>query len=301
MAEPAASKGRYYRMRKRWGKIFVAPAVVFLLLFMLVPIVSVFALSFTSWDGMSSINFIGISNFTDIFADQNFWQVIKNNFIFMFIGTPVWTITPLIVAALLYSGIKGAGFFRSTFLFPTVLATSVLGIVFKSFFGLNGPMNALFKAMGLDFLAINWLGSGTTSIPLIIMIINWAGFGSATLIFLAGMSSIEPSVYESALLDGAGWWTRFFKITLPMIFNVTMFVIILNVIASFTSLFNYVFTMTNGGPGYETTVMEYLVYLKAFRSNQFGYACALSVILFVVIMVISTVLQSFNKRRDWMD
>ena len=301
MAAPAAGSGRYYRMKRRWGKIFVTPAVIFLLALMLLPIVSVFILAFTSWDGMSEINFIGVSNFQSIFSDENFWQVLKNNFIFMFIGTPVWTITPLVVAALIYSGIKGAGFFRSVFLFPTVLATSVIGIVFKAFFGLSGPMNELFKLIGLDFLAINWLGSGSTAIPLIVMIINWAGFGSATLIFLAGMSSIDPEVYESALLDGAGWWTRFFRITLPMIFNVTMFVIILNVIASFTSLFNYVFTMTNGGPGYETTVMEYLIYLSAFRSNRFGYACALSVILFVVIMVISIVLQSFNKRRDWMD
>lgn len=301
MASRLESNGRYHQMKRRWGKIFVAPALAFIIAFMLIPIISVFALSVTSWDGLGEIKFNGLANFQSIFADKNFWQVLKNNFIFMFIGTPIWTVTPLVIAALLYEEIKGFSFFRSVFLFPTVLSASVVGIIFKSFFSLNGPINTLFKNIGLESLAIDWLGKGSTSIPLIVNIINWAGFGSATLIFLAGMSAIDPSVHESALLDGAGWWTRFFKITLPMIFNVAMFVIILNVISSFTSLFNYVFVMTNGGPGYESTVMEFLIYLKAFRSNQFGYACALSVILFVVIMTISGVLQSFNRRSDWMD
>ena len=298
----AKSANRYYSMKIRWGKIFVAPALVFVVFFMLVPIISVFVLSLTSWRGMGAIEFIRFDNYTAIFHERDFWMVIKNNFVFMFLGTPLWTIFPLIVAALLYEEIKGFSFFRTVYLFPSVLSASIIGIIFKSFFSYSGPINSLLRQIGLSVLAIDWFASGSSAIPLIVNVINWAGFGSAMLIFLAGMSSIDPSVYESAHLDGAGWWTRFFRITLPMIRNVTMFVVILNVISSFTSLFTYVFVMTNGGPGYETTVMEFLIYLKAFRSNQFGFACALSVILFCVVMIISlALLYTSNKGNEWKD
>lgn len=295
-AQPKTS--RYIAMKQRWGRIFVAPAMVFIVCFMLIPIISVFFLSFTSWDGISAVQFIGLANYGQIAADRSFWAVIQNNFVFMLLGTPIWTVTPLILAALLYEEIKGFSFFRTIFLFPTVLSASIVGIIFKSFFSFQGPMNTILRAMGLDGLAIDWFASGSTAIPLIVGIMNWAGFGSVVLIFLSAMSSIDPSVYESAVLDGAGWWTRFFKITLPMIYNVTMFVVVLNIISSFTSLFNYIFVMTNGGPGYETTVMEFLIYTKAFRSNQFGYACALAVILFVIVAVLSAVSLYFSRKGD---
>lgn len=291
---------RRTKMKHRWGIAFSLPAVVFIVAFMVLSIIAVFFLAFTSWDGISKIEIVGVQNFVKIFQDHEFKTSIMNNFKFMFWGVPIWTITPLIVAVLLFEEIKGFKIFRTAFLFPTVLSASVVGIVFKAFFSYRGPINAMLKSVGLDFLALDWLASSSTAIPLITSIINWAGFGSATLIFLAGMASIDNSVYESAMLDGAGWWTKLFKITLPMIHNVTFFVIILNVIASFTSLFNYVFVMTNGGPGYQTSVMEFIIYTKAFRSNKMGYACALSLIMFLVIAVFTAVITVINKKTDTM-
>lgn len=287
-------------LRQRWGILFSVPAIVFLTAFMAVPILCVFILSFTSWDGMSEIQFIGIRNFIQIFQDDEFKTSILNNFKFLLIGVPLWTMTPLIIATLLYEEIKGFKIFRTAFLFPTVLSASIIGIIFKAFFSFRGPVNEILKAFGLDFLALDWFASGDTAIPLIALIINWAGFGSATLIFLSAMSSIDNSVYESAMIDGAGWWTRFFKITLPMINNVTVFVIILNIISAFTSLFNYIFVMTNGGPGYETSVLEFIIYTKAFRSNQMGYACALAVVMFAVIAFLSFATLMISRRKDSM-
>ena len=288
------------RKRMVWGIIFVSPILLFLAAFMLYPIISVFAYSFTSWDGMHSIKFVGLENYSKIFQSRDFWTVIKNNLYFLVVGVPVWTIFPLVIGIILYEEIKGFNFFRTSFLLPTVLSAAVVGILFRAFFDYNGPINIILRSLGLDFLAIQWLASGTTSIPIIIIAINWAGFGSAVLIFLAGMASISPSIYESSYLDGANWFQRLWYVTLPMINNVTQFVIVLNIISAFTSLFSYVFVVTNGGPGYESTVIEYLIYLKAFRSNQFGYACALAVILFLIVLIISRLqMKAFLKPEDW--
>jgi len=285
------------KAKQRWGIVFAIPACILVLAFMIIPIFIVFVFSFTSWDGIKEINFIGFDNFVKILTTSEFWSIIKNNFIFMFIGAPIWTITPLIVAVLLYEEIKGFRIFRTIYLLPSVLAASVIGVIFVSFFGLDGPFNQILKAIGLDFMALYWFGSAKTAIPMIINMINWAGFGTTALIYISGMSSIDTSVYESAYIDGAKWWTRFFRITLPMIYNVISFVFILNIIASFTSLFNYVFVTTKGGPGYETTVIEYLIYLKGFKTHEFGYACALSAVMFIMVFAISIIVLALSRRK----
>lgn len=288
------------RTRMKWGMVFAAPILLFIAAFMVYPILSVFAYSLTSWDGMGEIRFVGLENFKDIFNSSEFWTVIRNNFYFLLVGVPVWTVFPLIIAILLYEEVKGFRFFRTAFLLPTVLSAAIVGILFKALFAYDGPINVVLRAVGLHAIAIPWLGSGSTSIPIIVLTINWAGFGTAVLIFLAGMASISPSIYESSRLDGANWRQRLFYITLPMINNVTQFVIVLNIISAFTSLFNYVFVMTNGGPGYESTVMEYMIYIKAFRSNQLGYACALAVILFLIVLLISKIqMKAFLRPEDW--
>lgn len=278
--------------------MFVLPSCLFVAVMMLLPIIAVFILSVTSWDGFSGGAFVGLANYKHILMSEDFWTVLKNNIVFMLVGAPLWTITPLIVAVLMYEEIKGFKFFRGAFLLPSVLATSVIGIMFTSFFSMNGPVNTVLTAIGLEGLALNWFGSASTAIPMLIFIVNWAGFGAASLIILSGMSSIDTSVYDSALIDGAQWWTRLFKITLPMIYDVVFFVFNLNIISSFTSMFAYVFVTTKGGPGYSTNVIEYFIYLKAFTTNEFGYACALSVFLFLFVFCVSTIVMSVKKRFD---
>lgn len=285
--------------KARWGIAFVTPILIFLLVFMLYPIVSVFRYSLTSWDGISAMHYIGLQNYRDILTSLDFWRVIKNNFIFLILGVPIWTIFPLLIALLLYDDIAGHRFFQTVFLLPTVLSAAIIGVLVRGFFDYEGPINAMLNAIGLHALAIQWLAQGSTSIPIIALTVNWAGFGSAILIFLSGMAAIDPSMYEAVYLDGANWWQRVFYITLPMINNIVQFVIVLNIISAFTALFNYVFVITNGGPGYQSTVIEFLIYLKAFQSNQFGYACALAAILFLIVLIISRLQLSVTKQEDW--
>jgi multiple sugar transport system permease protein len=281
------------------GFLFLLPVLIFLAIFMVLPIFQVFFYSFTSWDGVSPASWIGIENYKNIFKSDEFWVVIKNNLYFLLVGVPIWTVVPLFVAVLLYEEVKGWKFFKSAFFFPSVLSTAVVGILFTAFLGYKGPVNVFLRSIGAEQLAIDWFANGSTSIPVIIFIINWAGFGSATLIYLAGLSNISPSVQESALLDGANWWKRLWYITIPMIKPVIQFNVVLNIIYAFTSLFNYIFVMTKGGPGYESTVIEYLLYQKAFQSNEMGAACALAVIMFGMIFIISKIQMRLFKDSDW--
>ncbi len=294
----AVQKGRNEKSAQRiWGYAFVAPALIILCVFMLLPILQIFYYSLTNWNGGLKSDFIGLKNYIDIFKNPDFYTVLKNNLVILLLGVPVWTIFPLLIAMIIYEEIKGYKFFKTVYFFPSVLSIVIVGTLFKTFFGYVGPVNMLLRNMGLDHLAIEWLAEGRTSLPIIVLAVNWAGFGSAVLIYLAAMSAIDPGIHEAAQLDGANWLQKSLYVTLPGIKNVVQFTIVLNIIHAFSQMFSYVLVMTNGGPGYESTVLEYFIYLKGFRAGDMGYASALSVILFVLVCVIN-LLQSLIGRKE---
>lgn len=286
------------KARKIWGYTFVAPAMILLGMFMLLPILQIFYYSLTDWNGAMKSDFVGLQNFIDIFKNPDFYTVLKNNMIILLLGVPLWTIFPLLIAMILYEEIKGYQFFKSVFFFPSVLSIVIVGTLFKTFFGYIGPINTILKAMGLDQWAMNWLAQGSTSLPIVVLAVNWAGFGSAVLIYLAGMSAMDPSTHEAGKLDGAGWWQKAWYITLPSIKNVVQFTIVLNIIHAFSQMFSYVLVMTNGGPGYESTVLEYFIYLKGFKAGDMGYASALSVILFALVCIINLLQSLVGKKEE---
>lgn len=281
-----------------WGYFFILPAMLFLVLFMLIPIVQIFYYSLTNWDGGVTAQFIGFENFRKIFANQDFYTVLKNNLIILVVGVPLWTIFPLLIAVLLYEEVKGFKFFKTVYFFPSVLSIVIVGTLFKTLFGYTGPINQFLKMVGLGEHVVPWLEQGATSLPIIAIAVNWAGFGSAILIYLAGMSAIDTSVYEAAELDGVTWWKKVRYITLPMMKNVVQFTIVLNIIHAFSQMFAYVLVMTNGGPGYESTVLEYFIYLKGFRAGDMGYAAALSVILFILVLLVSMLQSIFTRQKQ---
>lgn len=284
--------------RSKWGVLFALPACALIAVFVLIPIVFVFYLSMFEWKIPNDMRFIGLQGFARVFQDKMFWNAISVNFQFMLWGVVLWTLAPLFAAACLYEIRRGAGFFRATFLFPTVLSVTIIGIVFKTLFGLNGPINLTLRAAGLDALALDWFGSRATAVPVITAVMTWAGFGSCMMIFLSAMSAIDKAIFECAMLDGANWWTRTFRITVPIIRPTFVVVVVMNIIAAFSGLYSYVFTMTGGGPGYDTTIMEYYIYTNAFRSFEFGYASTLSVVMFVVVGAISLVSMRLGNRQD---
>lgn len=278
------------------GWLFSAPALVLFTAFVLIPIIYVFVYSFTKWDGMGTPRFIGFDNYTSIFGSSEFRAAIGNNFKFLLVGVPIWTFFPLVIAVLLQDEVRGWRFFRSVYFFPTVLSTAVISMLFKSFFLYAGPANKLLGLLGIA--PIEYFANGNIAIFLVITIINWVGFGSAVLIYLAGMSSFSNEVFEAAYLDGANWFQKVIYITLPLLKPTIQLTVMLNVLTVFTALFGYIFMMTGGGPGYETTVIEYLLYLKAFKTHDFGYACALAVVLFAIVSVITLVQFKFTNGKN---
>lgn len=276
----------------------VAPVVLALLVFMAIPIVNVVYHSFTLWDGLKA-KFIGLENYMYMFTNGDFWYILGNNVLYL-LTVPLIVLVSLIVAVLIYEEVKGWKFFRSVFFLPYVLSAVVVGYLFRSLFAYGGPINKVLEAFGLEALKTDWLSSRGTAIFVIILAVTWTQFGYGMLVYLAGMSSVSPSVFEASRIDGANWFQRFFHVILPMLIRTTEFLVILNTIFVFTSLFDYIYTITRGGPGYDTMPINYWIYMKAFRSNEMGFACALALVLFGILLVVALVQRMLvNKADDW--
>lgn len=292
------TKSNFNKIDRRWGLFFVAPAAILFTTFVLIPVISIIVYSFTEWNGMSTPKFIGFQNYIEIFRSSEFVTVITNNIKFLVLGVPLWTFFPLFVAFLLFEEVKGWKFFRSAFFFPTILSTVIVGSLAKSLFQYDGMVNNILINIGLERFVMEWWASGTTAIPIMVLIMNWVGFGSTVLIYLAAMSNLSSSVLEASLLDGVNWFQKVRYIVLPQLKGVIQLNVILNIMYCFTSLFGYIYVITKGGPGYETTTIDYFIYQKAFTSKEMGFACALSVFLAFIVAVVSLIqYKLFNKKE----
>ncbi|GAB1482938.1 hypothetical protein MASR2M78_17540 [Treponema sp.] len=154
----------------------------------------------------------------------------------------------------------------------------------------DGPVNTVLRAISLDSIALDWLATGPSALAVVVVSIIWTNFGYGVVLLLAGMSSIDPSVLEAAVIDGANWIQKTVKIVLPMLTRMIEFFSVTTIIWMFTGLFGFIFAITKGGPGYDTTPLEYMIYLKAFKAgSQMGYACALAMLLLFITFGISRI------------
>jgi multiple sugar transport system permease protein len=274
------------RRDRAFAYLAVLPACLVLAGLLVYPVVYSFILSFSRLDGLET-EFVGLTNYANLLHDEDFWRILLNNFIFL-ISVPLILLASLVCAVLIYEQVWGWQLFRVIFFVPSVISAVVIGLLFRNFFAFDGPVNQLLGTFGME--PVDWMSTGTTAIAVILLALVWSSFGYGMLILLAGMSSIDPHVYEAARLDGASWGQRVRDITLPLIAKPMRFLSIINVIYTFTSLFGFIFVMTSGGPGYETTTVDYFIYLKAFVGFDLGAGAALAVMLFVIVLIL-TVLQ----------
>jgi len=272
---------------KVFGTLAVLPAFLIVVGFMAFPVGFALFISFTKTNGLT-YEWRGLDNYVALFLDPIVHQVFLNNFKFL-ISVPLVIFVALISAILLFERFKGWKFFRVIFFLPNVLSVAVIGLIFRNAFGFDGAVNQFIVALGGE--PIQFFIDPNYSIAIIVLALVWSGFGYQSLLLLAGLTSINPAVFEAAAIDGAGWWRRLWYITLPNIRRVLGFVFIINVLYTFSSLFGFVFVITSGGPGYETTTIDYLVFLKAFSSSNLGSGAALAVMLFLFIGVL-TILQN---------
>jgi ABC-type sugar transport system permease subunit len=270
-----------------WGLLYATPAVALVTTFVVYPFGSILYHAFTRWDGITPSQWVGLHNFRLLLDDPLFLHALRNNAIFA-LSVPVQIVVPLLVAYVIHRRVPGWRFFRATVFLPAVYATVVIGILTATVLQLDGPLNSALGAVGLGSLREEWLGSASTSIPIILLIVIWTNFGYNVLLYLAGMSAIDPTLEEAARIDGAGWLRVLRHVIVPSLRRVMEIVLVVNTITAFAFMFTYIYTITNGGPGYDTYVSEFYIYNQAFTNQNMGYAAAIGVFLFGIVLVIGT-------------
>jgi multiple sugar transport system permease protein len=253
--------------------------------FVAYPFGSIAVHSLTRWDGIGPAQYVGFHNYRVLWHDPTFRLALRNNVLFA-ISVPIQVIVPLLVAYAIHLRIPGWRLFRATVFLPAVYATVVIGILSSTLLQLDGPVNSALGAVGLQSLEREWLGSSTTSIPLILLIVVWTNFGYNVLLYVAGMSALDPSLEEAARIDGAGLLGVLWHIVVPNLRRVLEIVLVINTITAFAFMFAYIYTITNGGPGYDTYVSEFYIYTQAFTNQNLGYASALGMTLIALVLVI---------------
>jgi len=277
--------GSFRRRDRIIGLLAVLPAFLVVVGFMAFPVAFALYISFTRTNGLT-YEWRWFENYIALFNDPIVLQVFLNNITFL-ISVPLVIFIAVLVSVLLFERVRGWKFFRVIFFLPNVLSVAVIGLMFRNAFGFNGAVNQALGLFGVE--PIQFFTNGTTAIAIIILAIVWSGFGIQSLLLLSGLTSINPAVFEAAAIDGAGWWKRLWYITLPNIRRVLGFVFIINVIYTFSALFGFVFVMTAGGPGFDTTTIDYLVYLRAFSATNLGSGAALAVLIFIFIGVLTVI------------
>ncbi len=278
-------QGRLKQAQRRAGIVFSVPVLVLYLLLLALPIVQTVYYSFTTWDGINS-TWVGFANYERLFTDPTFWRVVFNN-VALLAAIPFAILIPLLVAFLLNEHVPGWRFFRSAYFLPTAISWVVIGVVAVRFFALQGILNDVLALIGLGGLHTDFLGQEYTALLAVILTFIWSVFGTNTIIFITGMATLDREVYEAARVDGAGGLAMFRHITIPLLMRFIQFAFVLTLITGFTALFSLIFVMTEGGPGYATTTLEFFVYQTAFSNGVFGYAAAIGVVLFAIVFVIS--------------
>jgi ABC-type sugar transport system permease subunit len=284
--QPRHPTGRLGRAERRAGLLFVLPAVVLYVLLLALPIAQTFYYSLTRWNGIKS-TFIGLANYERLFSDPAFFRVLLNNLILL-AWIPVAILIPLGVAFLLNEHVSGWRFFRSVYFLPTAISWVVIGIVAVRVFAQRGMLNGVLSAVGIP-IRTDMLSGELTAMTAVVITFIWSVFGTNTIIFITGMATLDRDIYEAARVDGASALATLRHITIPLMMRFIQFAFVLTLITGFTALFSLIFVMTQGGPGFGTTTLEFFVYQTAFSQGEFGYAAAVGVVLFVIVFGISLI------------
>jgi raffinose/stachyose/melibiose transport system permease protein len=276
--------------------MFIAPAMLLFGIFVLLPVGSAFYYAFTHWDGFTAPRFAGFANFQRAFADIVHLMSYVHVTLYI-LGTLVFEVAlGLGAAVLLNSERKPFSLLRGFFFSPVVLSMSAAGVLWAFVLDYrSGLLNSVLKALGAGDLAQPWLSQSSTALLAIMIVSGWKYAGFYMVIFFAALRRIPKSLYEAATIDGAGPFTRFFRITLPLLRQNVLVCVLLAITGGFAG-FDLFFTMTNGGPFNATEVPATWIIKQAFDQGQKSYGIALTVILAVVVMIISLVYLRFSER-----
>lgn len=263
------------------------PALFIYGLFTLVPLISGIWLSLLRWDGIQPATFVATRNFERLFDDEKLLSALMHNLQYAVGTVSGKIILSLGLALLLNQAIRWQGFYRTALFTPVVMSFVVVGILWTWIYSLDfGLLNSLLRAIGLDALALNWLGDTKVALWALIGVDIWKWYGFHLVIFLAGLQTIPGELYEAARIDGASRLNRLFSITLPLLRPVMLVNVTISLMGAM-NVFDIPYIMTQGGPANSTNVLALHMYLEAFKFNRIGYGAALSYTLFLLITVVA--------------
>jgi multiple sugar transport system permease protein len=277
-----------------WAFLFIAPQLVGLIIFFLIPLVATFVISMMKWDGFGEKEFVGLYNFKDQFQDEYFMKALINTMYYTLLVVPICTISSLLVAIGL-NKIKGKVIYRLFYFMPVVASSIAVSVVFL---WILNPDTGVLNVYLREWFGIeppNWLADARTVIPVIAAVGIWWTFGYNMVMFLAGLQGISSQYYEAAQIDGAGKFSQLWNITIPLLTPTLFFVTIMSLISSF-QVFEQSYVMTGGGPARASYTMVLHIYEMGFDKFAFGKSAAAAAILFGMIFIITMVQMAVGRK-----
>lgn len=284
---------------------FLLPSLIGFAVFSFLPLLISILISLTDWNGLDELtakgflhdHFVGLDNYKSILQSDEFWKVLKNTGLYIVLYLPLMLSVSIAIAHLLSRPRKGVGVFRVIYYIPVLTSWVAASLIWKSVLSPKyGAINSVLEIFGIQ--GPGWLLDERWAMPAIVLVSVWKDMGFFGLILLSGMVGINKSYYEAAEIDGAGGWTKFWRITLPLLTPAIFYVLIVSLINSF-QLFPQIMIMTDGGPNGATQVMVERIYKYGFRYYKMGYASALSWILFLIIMVCTMI--QMRGQKKWVN
>ena len=282
-----------YKTRHAWA--FLLPAIIFLMIFSIIPIFWVIYLGFTDYNVFSPAQWVGLENFEKLFNDPKFWKALRNTVYYWALVTPAITIASLLLAVLVNQQLIGIKLYRLAYYFPVLVSVVITALLWKWMFATDGVFNFVFSLIGLG--PVPWLTSESTAMISVAIVTVWQGLGYYMLIYLAGLQSVPNDLYEAAEIDGAGFWRKQWNITIPMLRPIIFFVSVISTMGAFKE-FTLMLVMTGGGPVNSTTTLVYLVFKEAFENINMGYASAIATVLFMLILIITIINMKIQDQTD---
>ena len=291
-------KQRESLRRNLEGYLFIAPSYTLMFVFSALPILFSLYISFSDWDmisGLNNIKLTGVNNYIKMWSDVWFTQSLANNVLFMVVVVPATLVIALLMAVLINDYVIGKDFVRLSIFLPHITNIVAISLIWSMLYSKEGPFVYFLKLIGVQNPP-NILADRVWAMPSIMLMIIWMNIGYSALIYIGGLQGISKELYEAADVDGVTWWQRLRSITIPMLAPTTFFLLITQIINSF-KVFGPIQIMTQGGPVRATTVLVYYVYTAAFQFYKFGYASAIAMVLFIIILIITA--SQWRGQKRW--
>ncbi len=282
------------------GYMFLLPCLFFLLFMAILPVFLTVIISLTNWGSvatdLSKVSFVGFENYLDLFKDETFYTALKNNILLLVYTIPIQLLLSFVLAVMINKYCYFKNFFKSIYFLPYISSTVAVATIWMVVLQPSyGPVTEMLKAIGIENTP-KWLSDLHWALPSLSGMVVWQNLGYDIIIILAALQTVPFELYESADMDGANWFVKIRKITLPMITPTIFFLIIYETMETFR-IFDQISVLTDGGPGDATQVLVYYLYKQAFRNSHINYGAAITVVLFIIVFIITLV--QWLGRKKW--